>query len=108
MEIFELSPVYFTALEQTHQQLLLISETLKYAKLRRERALKQAGENLCTVTGLADYWVKKHGISFTEAHDIVGNIVAIILSSGELIAGITPQLVKEESEKALGRQKQTL
>ncbi len=104
MEIFELSPVYFTALEQTHQQLLLISETLKYVTLRRERALKQAGENLCTVTSLADYWVKKYGISFTEAHDIVGNIVAIILSSGELISGITPQLVKVESEKALGWQ----
>ena len=102
MEIFELSPAYFASLEQTQQQLLLICETLKYAKLRRDRALKQASENLCTVTSLADYWVKKYGISFTEAHDIVGNIVAIILDSGELIAGITPELVKTESKAALG------
>lgn len=102
MDIFETPTPYFESLDQLHQQMVCISETVKYTKLRRENAVKKASENLCTVTSLADHWVKKHGISFTQAHDIVGNIVSIVLDNGKLIPGITPELVRQESKKALG------
>lgn len=102
MDIFETPTPYFESLDQLHQQMVCISETVKYTRLRRDIAEKKAKENLCTVTSLADHWVKKHGISFTQAHDIVGNIVSIVLENGTLMAGITPELVQEESKKALG------
>ena len=38
----------------------------------------------------------------TDAHDIVGNIVALVLEDQTLIAGFTPERVYEESEKILG------
>jgi len=101
-DIFEVATPYFSSLGELKMQLTSFSQSVKYSKLRRDRAVKQAGENLCTVTSLADHWVKKYGISFTEAHDIVGNIVAIILENNTLIAGITPELVREESKKSLG------
>lgn len=101
-DIFEVATPYFESLKELKMQLTAFSQSVKYSKLRRDRAVKQAGENLCTVTSLADYWVNKYGISFTEAHDIVGNIVAIILENGTLIDGITPELVKAESQKSLG------
>lgn len=101
-DIFEVPTPYFTSLSELKMQITAFSQSVKYSSLRRERAVKQASENLCTVTSLADYWVNKHGISFTEAHDIVGNIVSIIVENGTLIPGITPELVKEESKKSLG------
>ena len=102
MDIFETPTPYFESLEPLCQQMVCISETVRYTKLRRDTAVRKASENLCTVTSLADYWVKKHGISFTQAHDIVGNIVAVVLENGKLIPGITPALVRQESGKALG------
>ena len=102
MDIFEVASAYFTAIRELKMQMSALSQSVKYSRLRRERAVKQAGENLCTVTSLADYWVKKYGISFTEAHDIVGNIVAVILQDNSLIDGITPELVQKESQKSLG------
>lgn len=101
-DIFEVATPYFTSLGELKMQLTAFSQSVKYSRLRRDRAVKQAGENLCTVTSLADYWVNKYGISFTEAHDIVGNIVAIILEDNTLIPGITPELVHKESKKSLG------
>ena len=102
MDIFETPTPYFGCLDQLRQSMVSISETVKYTSLRRDLAIKKAGENLCTVTSLADHWVKKHGISFTQAHDIVGNIVAIVLENGKLIDGITPEVVCEETRKSLG------
>lgn len=102
MDIFEVASAYFSSIRELKMQITAITQSIKHSKLRRERAVKQAGENLCTVTSLADYWVNKYGISFTDAHDIVGNIVAIILENKTLIAGITPELVKNESKKTLG------
>ena len=55
MDIFETATPYYECLGQLHQQMVCISETVKYTSLRREKALKMAGDNLCTVTSLADY-----------------------------------------------------
>lgn len=102
MDLFEMPQIYWSAVNQVKQMLICMIETLAHCKIRKDRALKQAEDNLCTVTSLADYMVKHHGISFTDAHDIVGNIVAITLSEGSLIAGFTPERLREQSKKVLG------
>ena len=103
MDIYEAPAAYFTSLTPLHHIMVSISESVKYTSLRKDVAIRKAGENLCTVTSLADHWVKTEGLSFTQAHDIVGNIVSIIIANSKLIAGITPELVAAESEKSLGR-----
>ena len=102
MEIFEASTLYWEGTEQLLQAVCSISETVSYSKLRRKLAARKAAENLCTVTSLADYMVKFWEISFTEAHHIVGRIIAIITEDGTGIKGITPKLIGQESEAVLG------
>lgn len=102
MDIFEASTMYWEGLEQLRQAICSISETVAYSKLRREIAARKAAENLCTVTSLVDYMVKHCEISFTEAHHIVGRMIAIITEDGTMIKGITPELIKRESEAVLG------
>lgn len=101
MDLFEIPTLYWNAADQVKQMLICMIETITYSKIRKERARQQASDNLSTVTSLADYMVKKSGISFTDAHDIVGNIVALVIANGSLISGFTPELVKAESKKVL-------
>ena len=58
---------------------------------------------MCTVTSLAEYMVERENISFTQAHDIVGNISAIVTENGTYISGITNEILRAESLKVLGR-----
>ncbi len=102
MDIFETPGMYWEGVRQIRQILCCISETVTYAKLRREAAAKKAAENLCTVTSLADYMVKYFKIAFVEAHHIVGSMIAVITENGAGIRGITPELIRKESKAVLG------
>jgi argininosuccinate lyase len=102
MDIFEAPTLYWEGLNQLRQSLTSLSLTVEHSQLRRDVATRKAGENFCTVTSLADYMVKHHGLSFVEAHHIVGNIVAIIIENGSGIPGITPELLKVQSQEVLG------
>lgn len=102
MDLFEIPVPYWQMVSQVKQMLVCMIESITYCSVRKERAVRQAAENLCTVTSLADYMVKKYAISFTNAHDIVGNIVALVLEDQTLIAGFTPERIAEESKKSLG------
>lgn len=102
MDLFEIPLSYWQMVNQVKQMLVCMIESITYCHIRKERAVRQASENLCTVTSLADYMVKQYEISFTDAHDIVGNIVALVLDEGTMIAGFTPERIAEESQKILG------
>jgi len=102
MDLFELPVPYWQMISQVKQMLVCMIESVTHCRVRRDRAVRQAGENLCTVTSLADYMVKQYGMSFTDAHDIVGNIVALVLEDNSLIKGFTPERIAQESQKILG------
>lgn len=102
MDLFEIPLAYWQMISQVKQMLICMIESITYCHVRKERAVRQAAENLCTVTSLADYMVKQYGMSFTDAHDIVGNIVAQVLEDQTLIAGFTPERIEKESENILG------
>lgn len=102
MDLFEIPLPYWQMINQVKQMLICMIESITYCRVNKERAVRQAGENLCTVTSLADYMVKQYQISFTDAHDIVGNIVSIVLEEQSLIGGFTAERIAKESEKVLG------
>ena len=102
MDIYEIPLMFSNAVDQVKQMLICMIESITYSKVRKERALKQATDNLCTVTSLADYLVKNTGISFTNAHDIVSSMVAAVIGEGTFIRGMTADLLKVESVKKLG------
>jgi argininosuccinate lyase len=104
MDIFEASAMYFEAHSQLVQGISMLTETIRYSKIRKERAFEKAKKNFCTVTGLADYLVKTYYISFDEAHHIVGSMVAEAIESDLGIEGMTSALLKEISAEVLGHE----
>jgi len=55
--------------------------------------------NFSTVTELADELVRKEGISFRSAHQIVGEIVKNCIDSGLCTKDITTKMLDEAGEK---------
>lgn len=65
-------------------------------------------ENLCrqnfsTATDLADGLVREFGLSFREAHHVVGGAVQHALNLGLDAAGMTAEIVNESAREELGR-----
>jgi argininosuccinate lyase len=104
MDLFETPTMYWEARRQTLQALELIVETLRYSRIRKDRALERAKQNFSTVTALADLLVLKCGISFSEAHSIVGDMVGAVLDEGIGMAGMSASLLRAASLRVLDRE----
>jgi len=98
-DLLEATVMYWEAHSQTLQALGLLAETIKCSSFDKKRALCLAKKNFSTVTGLADFLVKKLDIPFWQAHDIVGAIVKRVYDNGTLMDGINSKLLKEISMK---------
>ena len=102
VEAFEALTLYWDCLTQTKVGFDMLKQTIKYTTVNKKRAYENAATNYCTVTGLADFMVQKFGISFKNAHDIVGDALAILDEKGENIKNLTCDLVKSCCKKYLG------
>lgn len=102
-DIFEASAMFEDTVEQTTQGMEIFIESVRYSKVRKEKAFNMAKNNYSTVTGLADHLVKKFGLSFEEAHAIVGSAVGTITDNNKKISDITGSLLKETAEKVTGK-----
>jgi argininosuccinate lyase len=69
----------------------------------RERMARLAGEHWSQATDLADLLVRDSGISFREAHRVVGRLVATAMERGIRPAAIDTVLLAEAAEGVLGR-----
>lgn len=70
----------------------------------RERMLELVTGNFSTVTDLADTLVRKSGLSFREAHHVVGRVVRIAMTEGMKADGITSDILARASLETLGRE----
>jgi argininosuccinate lyase len=69
---------------------------------KKEVMLKNLRDGFTTATDLADALVRSHGLSFRQAHDIIVDVVLRALREGKRAEEITPEMIAEASEKALG------
>lgn len=70
---------------------------------RADIMLDRARGSFATVTDLADTLVQKAGLSFREAHHIVGQVVRMSIERGISVSQIGPELLDEASKDVLGR-----
>lgn len=69
----------------------------------KERLEARCVENFSTATDLADALVRHHGLSFREAHHVVGRAVQIVLVKGGDATGLTATVVNAAAEQEIGR-----
>jgi argininosuccinate lyase len=104
MDLFESHTEYWFGYSSSLDSVRLFTETLSYLTFNTERAYSAAKGNFCTVTALADFLVSKFDISFSEAHDIVGDMVGVILDAGKPIGAMDSGVLRTSSRNVIARE----
>ena len=98
-----MSDDFMNATGSVLRSLEYMKEALRYSSVHKERALRMAERNFCTVTALADFLVSKFGIPFREAHHITGGMVADAKDAGLDVTGMDAALLNKWAGAILGR-----
>lgn len=73
------------------------------ARPNRERMLDLAERNFSTATDLADAMVRECGLSFRDAHHVVGGVVRLAMDQNLPANAITSAMVDEAAREVVGR-----
>jgi len=90
----------FRAFEHGQGVLRLLNAALGTCRFDTARLATRAGEGFTTATELADTLVRHAGLPFRQAHRVASGVVHL---SGADPARVTPELVAEAAQQALGR-----
>lgn len=102
-DLQEVSPVFFRTLDTTSTILTILSRIISSLRINEEKMLKEAAHNFSTATELADLLVKKEGIPFRTAHNIVGSLVQKALKEGISPADVDKSLLNSLFSPIIGR-----
>ncbi|CAL4041921.1 Argininosuccinate lyase [Buchnera aphidicola (Tetraneura ulmi)] len=86
----------FDAFKTWNDSLNMSSMVLKTIELKKNRCFSSAKKGYSNATELADYLVKK-GVSFREAHHIIGNIVQESIKQNKLLEELDISVFKKFS-----------
>ena len=81
----------------------LATATLRSLQVKAAVAVAQAERNFSTVTELADVIVREKGLSFREAHGVVGAAVSELYDRGGRTPDLSVALLDEVAQQRLGR-----
>nr|VFK23852.1 MAG: argininosuccinate lyase [Candidatus Kentron sp. MB]VFK26741.1 MAG: argininosuccinate lyase [Candidatus Kentron sp. MB]VFK74614.1 MAG: argininosuccinate lyase [Candidatus Kentron sp. MB] len=79
----------FDTVDTTKACVKIYTRMLVSMVLKRDRMRAQAKEGFSTATDLADYLVRKKGVPFRDAHEIVGKAVRYGLDKGKDLTAMT-------------------
>jgi argininosuccinate lyase len=75
LDLQEATPHLWSALDDTSASAKVLAGALASARFDAERARRSVSDESSTAVALANYLVKNHGVSFREAHAMVGQLV---------------------------------
>jgi len=91
----------FDTVDTVQKCLLIFTAMLASTKFKTERMKEAAGKGFSNATDLADYFVTK-GMSFRDAHHVVGNLVATCINKGQPLEKLTLAEIQEGCEVTPG------
>ena len=86
-----------------HITLPLLSLIFETATPSAEKLRHRCNENFSTATDLADGLVREHGISFRDAHHIVGHAVQMVVFEGGNAEDLSVAILNKAAEIEIGR-----
>jgi argininosuccinate lyase len=93
----------WTGFDAVKSSLEVLTGVVSTLKVNREAMEKAASESYVFAVDLAEQLVKEAGLSFREAHKLVGNLVKEAVASGIKPKEIKPEMLEKLSEKILGK-----
>jgi argininosuccinate lyase len=88
--------LFWESVSQIEAMLKLISEVIRSMKINSQIMGERVNRNFCTATELSDELVKREGIPFRKAHQIVGNIVKECHQKGLFSKDITLDILNKK------------
>ncbi len=88
--------------EATYGSIRLMDETLRTLTVHRERMERGAAEFWSTTSHLADELVRRYGLSFRAAHQIVGSCVRKAIETHQTPGTLEASLLREASAELSG------
>ena len=99
LDLQEVTPHVWRALDDTTESLAVLTGMVATASVR-SKALRSSIENdNSTAVALANYLVKEHGVSFREAHAVVGQLVRMSAESGKPLAEVAPAKLSKSGKR---------
>ena len=93
---------FWEAADESLRCLKLLNLVLRTATPNIELAVRRAGEDFSTATGLADLIVQEADLSFREAHHVVGGVVRMAMDAGMFAHQIDTAMVDVCALEQLG------
>lgn len=92
------------AVAESLRAMRLLEMIVRNISVDAELMADRANGDFCSVTELADLMVRQCGVSFREAHAIVGGTVYRAVRAGQAATDITPTMLNEEAQTIVGRE----
>ena len=99
LDFQEVTPLLWASMDQILECVSMLSKLIPNVRIKREATLKKAVESLSTSTELANVMVRKYGVPFRTAHNIVGGIAKHLVDKGFDYSMITPELISSISQE---------
>ncbi|MCI9587615.1 MAG: argininosuccinate lyase [Oscillospiraceae bacterium] len=95
--------LFWDACAQMEAILVVLREIVVTSSFKCDKMEKNVDANFCTVTELADILVKKEGIPFRTAHEIVSYTVRSCIKDGHTAADFSPTILDKAAVLLAGR-----
>jgi len=102
-DLQEIKHHLWTSLETLKESLEIISGVIKTMKVNEKRMRAEVEHGYTLALDLAERLVEEKGISFREAHALIGNLVLRLAKSGKSLSALKPDILEELSSKILGK-----
>ena len=103
LDLQEVTPLLWQAMDDSVDSIRVMAGALSSTKFKTEALESRVSNDSSTAVGLANYLVKKHGISFRQAHSIVGELARISSSSNEPLQSVASSKLSGVSSRLAGR-----
>ncbi|MEM2890239.1 MAG: argininosuccinate lyase [Candidatus Hadarchaeum sp.] len=104
LDLQELTPLLWNSIDETISSFEVMEKLIAALKPRREEMLKQVERGFSAATELAATLVREAGISFREAHSIVGRMISTAIENNRTAADLTVEDLKKASHEIIGRE----
>ncbi|MGQ9543753.1 MAG: argininosuccinate lyase [Candidatus Bathyarchaeia archaeon] len=92
----------WTSIDAVKECLEILTPIFKTLKVKRDRMFEVASGSYAPAIDLAEELVRR-GLSFREAHRLVGNIVKHLVESNRMLSSLKPEEIGEASQTTLNR-----
>ena len=102
-DLQQVKPPLWRCVDETRESLAIMKGVVETLKIRRERLSSSSSLSWALAWDLAEALVRKVGLSFREAHALVGRAVREALASGLTVRDLSVELLEKAAREELGK-----